>query len=77
MLSANHQSGTYFNSQTDAASYYKVLYLPVAGHAAELPGVLLVRAADAVGNRDILSLYYISCLRRHNPPRLEMKKETC
>ena len=53
MLSANHQSGTYFNSQTDAASYHKVLYLPVARHATELPGVLLVRAADAVGNRDI------------------------
>lgn len=56
MLSANHQSGTYFNSQTDAASYYKGLHLPVARLAAELPGVLLVRAADAGANRDILSL---------------------
>ena len=53
MLSANHQSETYLNSQTDAASYYKGLHLPVARHATELPGVLLVRAADAVGNRDI------------------------
>ena len=60
MLSANHQSGTYFNSQTDAASYHKMLHLPIARHAAKLPGVLLVRAADAGGNRDILSLLQLS-----------------
>ena len=33
------------------------LYLPVGRHAGELPGVALVWAADAGGNRDILSLY--------------------
>ena len=39
--------------------------MPVAGNAAELPGVPLVRAADTEGTRDILSLF-LHFLRKVN-----------